>query len=160
MLKMYSVPAQIEACYNPEDESWDLDAIKAVKMETQEKAIGYVVVIKNLSGEESAIDTEIQRLKAMLDRRKRNKECLTQALKFGMEALGLNEVSNGVHKAKIVNNSQPSIEVVNKEAVPVEFKTEVVDIKIDRKAILQQIKETGEIPSGIDAKKGTHLRIS
>lgn len=68
MLKMYSVPAQIEACYNPEDESWDLDAISSVKMETQEKAIGYVVVIKNLSGEEAAIHAEIERLKSSGDK--------------------------------------------------------------------------------------------
>ena len=96
----------------------------------------------------------------MLDRRKRNKECLTAALKFGMEALGLTEVSNGVHKAKIVNNSQPSIQVVNEEAVPPQFKEEVREVKINRKAILDTIRATGEIPDGIDAHKGTHLRIS
>lgn len=160
MLKMYSVPAQIEACYNAETEAYDLEAIKAVKMETKAKACCYIAVIKNLAGEEAAISTELERLKAMLDRRKRNKESLLAGLKFGMEALGFQKVTDGVHTAKIVNNSRPSIDITDKDAVPAKFKTESIDIKVDRNAILQQVKETGEIPDGVEVRQGNHVRIS
>ena len=129
-------------------------------METKAKACTYIAVIKNLAGEEAAISAEIERLKAMLDRRKRNKESLIAALKFGMEALGLEKVTDGVHTAKIVSNSQPSVEITDEDRVPINFKREVTETKIDKRAILDHIRATGEIPEGVEAHKGNHVRIS
>lgn len=49
---------------------------------------------------------------------------------------------------------------MNEEAVRSEFKIEVRETRVDKKAIAEYIKETGEIPDGIDAKQNEHLRIN
>lgn len=159
MLKMYEVPSQINACFNHETESYDLEAIKAVEMETKDKAIAYVAVIKNLAGEAAAVDAEIRRLRQRADIIDRNKQSLTKALLFGMQALGIEEISNGVHKVRR-QTSPLRIDITNEEKIPTEFKTEVVSVKIDKKAIADAIKRDGVIPEGVEAHQDEHLRIS
>lgn len=48
-----------------------------------------------------------------------------------------------------VAKSPISVEILNAEEVPNEFKTVVTDIKIDKKKIADNFKATGEIPTGI-----------
>lgn len=159
MLKMYEVPSQIAKCFNIETESYDLDLIKKVEMDTKEKAIAYICVIKNLAGEEAAINAELKRLKARASTIESNKQSLTKALLFGMQALEIQEITNGVHKVRRCQ-SPIRIEVVNDDAVPAEFKREVREVKIDKKAIADQIKKDGIIPEGVEAHQDEHLRIS
>lgn len=159
MLKMYEVPAQINACFDHETESYDLDLIKKVEMETKDKAIAYVAVIKNLAGEAAAVDAELRRLRQRADTIERNKQSLTKALLFGMQALSVEEFSNGVHKVRR-QVSPMRIDIVSEERVPAEFKTEVVTVKIDKKAIADAIKRDGVIPDGVEAHQDEHLRIS
>jgi cysteine sulfinate desulfinase/cysteine desulfurase-like protein len=42
-----------------------------------------------------------------------------------------------------------SCEIVNEEIIPNKFKTEVITTKIDKKAILDNFKETGELIDGV-----------
>lgn len=156
---MYEVPSQIHACYDHETESYDLDLIKKVEMDTKEKAIAYICVIKNLAGEEAAVNAELKRLKERAATIDRNKQSLTKALLFGMQAMGIEEISNGVHKVRR-QISPMRIDIINEEAVPSEFKTEVVSVKIDKKAIADAIKKDGIIPEGCEARQDEHLRIS
>lgn len=159
MLKMYEVPSQIAACFDHETESYDLDLIKKVEMDTKEKAIAYICVIKNLAGEAAAIDAELKRLKARANTIETNKQSLTKALLFGMQALAIEEITNGVHKVRR-QVSPLRIDIVNEDAIPTEFKTEVVTVKIDKKAIADAIKKDGIIPEGVEAHQDEHLRIS
>ena len=76
-----------------------------------------------------------------------------------MKAAGIDKVENGVHKIRI-QKSPLSITVTDTDAVPVEFKTEVIEIKIDRKAIAEYVKQTGDVPEGCDVSRGEHLRIN
>ena len=159
MLKMYEVPAQIHACYDHETETFDLEAIKRVSLDAQAKAVAYICVIKNLAGEAAAVDAELKRLKERSATIDRNKQSLTKALLFGMQALSIEEIDNGVHKARRCQ-SPLRVDIVNEEAVPASFKTEVITVKIDKKGIADAIKATGEVPEGVEAHRDEHLRIS
>lgn len=159
MLKMYEVPSQIQACFNHETETFDLEAIKAVQLETRDKALAYVAVIKNLAGEAAAIDAELKRLQQRKASIEGNKQALTQALLFGMQALQIEEITNGIHKVRRCQ-SPLRIEVTNENAVTEKFKRIETLIKIDKKGIADQIRRTGEIPEGVEAYRDEHLRIS
>jgi len=159
MLKMYEVPSQIHACYDHETETFNLDLIKKVEMDTKDKAIAYVCVIKNLAAEAHAVKAELDRLKSRLATLDQNQQSLTKALLFGMQALNIEEISNGVHKARRCQ-SPLRIDIVNEDAVPDAFKKIETLVKIDKKAIADQIRANGEIPDGVEAHRDEHLRIS
>ena len=76
-----------------------------------------------------------------------------------MEKLGLEKIPTELGSLAIAKNPM-SVEIENEDEIPSEFKQEVVVIKIDKTAIKNHFKETGEIVRGtiiIDNK--TSLRI-
>lgn len=53
-----------------------------------------------------------------------------------------------------------SVEIINEDEIPEEFKREVVTTKIDKKAITDNFRETGEIPNGVKINTdNTYLKI-
>ena len=53
-----------------------------------------------------------------------------------------------------------SVEVVNEAEIPSEYKKEIIETKIDKKAITDYFKETGEIVPGVNINtQNTSLRI-
>jgi len=154
--KLYEVTnAIIEA----QHEAVDTDQLDALAIQFESKAIGCACVVKNLNAEVSAIESEITRLQSLKATRQNNVDRLKAYVMSNMKAAGIDKVENGVHRIRI-QKSPLSITVTDEHAVPVEFKTEVIEVKIDRKAIADVIKSTGVIPDGIDARQNEHLRIS
>ena len=155
-MKLYEVTNQI---IEAQHESVDIESLDALAIMFEAKAIGCACVVKNLNAQVSAIESEIQRLQSLKATRQNNVDRLKAYVMSNMKAAGISKVENCVHQIRI-QKSPLSITVIDTDAVPVEFKTEVIEVKVDRKAIADQIKETGEIPDGIDAKQNEHLRIS
>ena len=155
-MKLYEVTNQI---IEAQHESVDIESLDALAIMFEAKAIGCACVVKNLNAEVNAIESEIKRLIDLKATRQNNVDRLKAYVMSNMKAAGIDKIENGVHRIRI-QKSPLSITVTDTNAVPAEFKTEVIEVKIDRKAIADQIKETGEIPSGIDAKQNEHLRIS
>ena len=59
-----------------------------------------------------------------------------------------------------IAKSPISVEITNEDEVPSEFKQEIVTTKIDKKAIADNFKQTGEIPNGVIINtENTNLRI-
>lgn len=155
-MRLYEVTHQI---LEAQHEEVSIDQLDALQVAFEVKAVGCACVVKNLNAEVSAIDAEIKRLIDLKVARQNNVDRLKAYVMSNMKAAGIDKVENGVHKIRI-QKSPLSITVTDEHAVPVEFKTEVIDVKIDRKAIADVIKSTGVIPDGIDAKQNEHLRIS
>lgn len=70
-----------------------------------------------------------------------------QYVKENMEKLGLVEIPTELGSLKITKNPM-SVEIENEDEIPSEFKQEVITIKIDKTAIKNHFKETGEIVAG------------
>ena len=154
--KLYEVTnAIIEA----QHEEVNTDQLDALAIQFESKAIGCAIVTKNLNAEISAIESEIKRLQDLKTTRQNNVDRLKAYIMSCMKGAGIDKVENGVHKIRI-QKSPLSITVTDEHAVPVEFKTEVIEVKVDRKAIADAIKSSGVIPDGIDARQNEHLRIS
>lgn len=68
-----------------------------------------------------------------------------------MQVNGINAIKDkdGLFTAKIAKNP-PSVQVVDENAVPPEFVAVETVKKIDKKAILQHAKDTGEVVSGVE----------
>ena len=59
-----------------------------------------------------------------------------------------------------IAKSPISVEIINEDEIPNQFKQEIVTIKVDKKAIADNFKSTGEVPDGVIINtENTNLRI-
>lgn len=117
---------------------------------------------KELQNKSSNIIGYIQNSKSLLDAMKAEETRLSDTRKAGenkldkfmqyvkecMERLDLKEIPTELGSLKI-NKNPMSVEIENEEEVPEEFKTIVQTTKINKTAIKNHFKETGEIIPGI-----------
>lgn len=130
-----------------------------IALELQKKSasiIGYIrnteLLIEAMKSEEKRISDTRKKGEAKLDKFK-------QYVKENMEKLGLDKIPTELGSLSIAKNPM-SVEVEDENEIPKEFKNEKITISIDKIAIKNHFKETGEIVPGtriIDDK--TSLRI-
>lgn len=80
-------------------------------------------------------------------------------LHTNMERAGITVSRGERFNVALVKNSQPTISITDDELVPDEFKTRIEAWKVSKTNIARAIKATGEVPPGVEAHVGTHLRI-
>lgn len=121
---------------------------------------------QNIIGYTKNIELTINAMKEEEDRISSDRKVLEnklirfkQYVKECMENNGITKIETGLGTLSIAK-SPISVEVVNEDAVPSEFKQEVITTKIDKTKIKNNFKETGEIPQGINIiTTNTNLRI-
>ena len=114
---------------------------------------------QNIIGYTKNIELTIEAMKEEEDRISSNRKALEnkltrfkQYVKECMENNGITKIETGLGTL--------SIEIINEEAIPSEFKQEIVTIKVDKTKIKNNFKETGEIPDGVNIiTTNTSLRI-
>lgn len=127
--------------------------------ELQNKSSNIIGYIKNSESLLEAMKVEEKRLAEIRKKGEKKLDKFYQYVKENMERLGLMEIPTELGKLKITKNPM-SIEIENEDEIPSEFKKEVVTTQIDKAAIKNHFKDTGEIVLGIriiDNK--TSLRI-
>ena len=127
--------------------------------ELQNKSSNIIGYIKNSESLLEAMKVEEKRLAEIRKKGEKKLDKFYQYVKENMERLGLMEIPTELGKLKITKNPM-SIEIQNEDEIPSEFKKEVVTTQIDKAAIKNHFKDTGEIVPGIriiDNK--TSLRI-
>lgn len=128
-------------------------------LELQNKSSNIIGYIKNSESLLEAMKTEEKRLSDMRKQGEKKLDKFYQYIKENMERLGLVEIPTELGKLKITKNPM-SIEIENEDEIPSEFKKEVITTQIDKTAIKNHFKDTGELVPGIriiDNK--TSLRI-
>lgn len=76
-----------------------------------------------------------------------------------MERNDITKIDTELGSLTIAKNPA-SVEILNEDEIPSEYKTEVVTVKIDKTKIKSNFKETGEIPNGVNIlTNNTSLRI-
>lgn len=128
-------------------------------LELQNKSANIIGYIKNSESLLDAMKAEEKRLSDIRKQGEAKLEKFYQYVKENMERLNLLEIPTELGSLKIAKNPM-SVEIENEDEIPSEFKQEVVTTKIDKTAIKNHFKETGEIVAGtriIDNK--TSLRI-
>lgn len=121
---------------------------------------------QNIIGYTKNIELTIEAMKEEEDRMASNRKVLEnkltrfkQYVKECMENNGITKIETGLGTLSIAK-SPASVEIINEDAIPSEFKQEVVTVKIDKTKIKNNFKETGEIPEGVNIiTTNTSLRI-
>lgn len=113
----------------------------------QNKSIGIIGYLQNEEALIDAVDVQIKRLQDLKKQKTNNLDKFKQYVKENMEKLGITKLETEIGKMSIAKNPL-SIEIANEDEIPSEFKQEVMTVKIDKTAIKNHFKETGEIVPG------------
>lgn len=124
--------------------------------EKSQSIIGYT---KNIELTIEAMKTEEKRIsdnrKSLENRLAKFKEYVKDCMEKG----GFTKIETELGQLSIAKNPM-SVEIENEEKIPNEFKVEVVTTKVDKTAIKNHFKETGELIPGIKIiTEKTSLRI-
>lgn len=103
----------------------------------------YVTTCLDLSADLSmsveAIETEIERLQMLKHERKSRAQRLQDAVKGYMEMVGTSEIVTDLYTVKVRRNP-PKVEITDELVIHKEYRREVVEYKIDKKAIAEALK--------------------
>lgn len=116
--------------------------------ELQNKSSNIIGYIQNSKSLLDAMKAEETRLSDMRKAGENKLDKFMQYVKECMERLDLKEIPTELGSLKI-NKNPMSVEIENEVEVPEEFKTIVQTTKINKTAIKNHFKETGEIIPGI-----------
>lgn len=135
------------------------ELLENLEVEFKTKAEDCVKAIKNLRSDAEALRDEAARLISRAASSERRAEELQRYVKSQMERLGYNRMGAGIFRLSVVK-SPTSVVVTNEAEVPSGFKEVKTEVCVNRKAILEYILETGDIPEGVEILQNTHLRIT
>ena len=124
--------------------------------EKSQNIIGYT---RNIELTIEAMKTEEKRISEQRKALENKLEKFKEYIKNCMEQGGFTKVDTGLGTLTIARNPM-SVEIENENEVPAEFKQEVITVKVDKTAIKNHFKETGEVLPGIKiVDDKTSLRI-
>lgn len=132
------------------------DTLASINDALEDKADGYVSVIKSLESDNKTIDEEIKRLQQRKTTNKNGIDRLKESLKEAMEATGKTKFKTALNSYNIQNNP-PSLEVTEEKDIPKEFWLSQAP-KLDRKSLLKFLKENSDVP-GVAIKQTRSLRV-
>ena len=133
------------------------DTLEALAGELEDKAINVAKFLCNMEAIAEAIkaaeEAMAKRRKALENRVKWMKDYL----KSNMEHTGISKIECPYFKLSVQNNPA-AVNIIDEEAVPVQFKVQVITWKIDKPAIKVAIKKGEAVPGAI-LTNGTRLVI-
>ena len=169
-MKLYEIRKEIEDALIQDDEHFDPATeriakavvnparLELLKVAFEEKLEGCACVIKNLRAESDALCVEIKRLQARKAAVDNNARGLREYVRFQLDAVKLRKLDAGIHKFRIQRNSFPSVQILDQSRIDQEYLK--VSIDVDKKAIGENFKETGEVIPGTEITVESHLRVS
>lgn len=151
-----SFPKLIEEEMSEEDKKEVKKELTELLQQKSQNLIGYIrnieLTIEAMKNEEKRISEQRKILESRLTKFKEYvKEC--------MEQNGFTKIETQLGALSIAKNPI-SVEIYDEAQIPDEYKTKVIEIKVDKTAIKKALKETGEIIPGTRIiNNKTSLRI-
>lgn len=139
-----------------EDEQILKDTLASINDAIEDKADGYVAVIKMLEGDNKAIDEEIKRLRQRKTSNQNGVKRLKESLQEVMEQTGKEKFKTALNTYSIANNP-PSLDITDKSLIPKQYYIEQQP-KLDKKELLKVVKDGLEI-KGVELKQSRSLRV-
>ena len=107
--------------------------------------VGYYEDRKSLI---EAIDIQIKRLQEFKKQETNKLDRYKDYVKTNMEVLGIEKIETPLGTISLAK-SPISVEIVDEEVIPEEYKEVVSSVKVDKKKIADNFKTTGEIIEGV-----------
>ena len=139
-----------------EDEQILKDTLSSINDAIEDKADGYVAVIKSLEADNNAIDEEIKRLRQRKTSNQNGVKRLKESLQEVMEQTGKEKFKTALNSYSIANNP-PSLDVTDESLIPKQYYIEQKP-KLDKKELLKAVKDGLEI-KGVELKQSRSLRV-
>jgi Siphovirus Gp157 len=121
-----------------------MDTLEAIDDEIEVKADQIARIMTELEAEANAIQTEAKRLAERSDKLMKNHANLKRYLLDNMIRTGKEKFKTQLFNFTVRNNA-PSVQIVDESLIPADFKREVIETKIDKKAIAEMLKEKKEV---------------
>ena len=165
-IKLYKISNEIEeTLFVPEEETFDSSQFEKLNLSFDEKIDSCAAVMKNLKAQAAELDAqceilqeEIRELRKKKQAIENNRKGLAEYVKGILESLGLKKAGNILHRVTIAKS--PLTVEVNIEELDPKWIKRYVSTYPDKRAIIDHIKETGEIPDGVQPIQNTHVRVS
>ena len=165
-MKLYEVSDKIEVTLLVEgDESFDSSRFEQLNLPFEEIVDNCTAVMKDLKTQAGEIDAKSNILQGEihnLQRKKRvlenNRKGIAEYIKNIMNSLGLKQARNSSHQL-IIAQSPFTVEV-DMDELDAKWIKRTENVYADKRGIIDHIKETGEIPNGVEPIENTHLRVS
>ena len=153
-MELYKITVEFQSLIADFDGNTDdefLDKLNGLNADFMSKANDCINYALNLKSDAMTIKAHCEEMTAKRKTYEQRAEKLLDYVLRNMQAVGVSEIKDrgGLYAAKIAKNP-PSVNVVNADEISNEFvKVEQVS-SIDKKAILQHFKATGEIVAGVE----------
>lgn len=146
-MKLYEISQELHNAL----EYADVEMLPELLQQFNDKANDLLRYTLNLSVDCEKIKEHCNVLTAKRKRIESKIDAIQLYILNGMQVNGIHSIKDkdGLFVAKIAKNP-PSVQVVDENAIPPEFVQVENVIKVDKKAILQHAKDTGEIVAGVE----------
>ena len=161
MTSLYELTSDLKELQEIDFTEVDRDEVEAIKEiikeQIESKGTGIIVVVRNLEADIEVIKTEIKRLQDLKKLKENKIENLKKYTKECLEEADIKKLSTSLGNISI-RKLPGSVEVLEEDSIPAEYKKEVVTVTVDKKSILADLKE-GVVVPGVTLKTGTSLTI-
>lgn len=128
-------------------------------MELRNKSANIIGYIQNEETLLGGIDIQIKRLQDFKKSKQNNLDRFKKYVKENMEKLKLQKVETELGILSIAK-SPMSVEIVDEDKIPSEYKNIVQTVKVDKTKIKEYFKETGEVLEGTSIlTENTYLKV-
>ena len=132
------------------------NTLDIIKTELSNKSTSLIHVIKNIESDETMIDNEIKRLKAIKDRKSKNLKDIKEYIKVCMEQMNLTKIETPIGNFSL--RKSESIDIINPVKIPAQYLNTVVEYKPDKVKIKEAIKSGIKI-EGAEIVTNNNLNI-
>ena len=139
------------------DEEIFAEALAKNEMDLSEKLEGYAMVIRNIESDVVGLKAEEKRL---ADRRKTMEngiKRMKENMQYAMTSTGEKKIK-GEKFTFTIQKNPPALKLVDEKLIPREFVSVSTLETIDKKAIMERLKNEEEVP-GAQISQGESLRI-
>lgn len=144
-----------------EDDEVDLDTLETALSQVEDnlevKAENIAKLIKGIDGDIDTLKAEEKRLadkRRVLENKQKN---IKGYLENQLRVMGIDKVKTPLFTVALQKNP-PSVEIVNEDLIPEQFKKTVTTTTIVKKDLLEALK-SGQVIEGAEIKQGKSLRI-
>ena len=152
-----SLMADYESAESDAERAEIITALQAVECGIEQKADNYARLVKNATAEADALAEEIKRLTAKKKAAENLVDRLKENLLFAMGVAGATELKTSIGKWRIQKNPLKAV-ITDEKLVPARFLIEQPPVA-DKKAMLEEFKETGEVIPGVSFEQNESVRF-
>ena len=133
------------------NESTKEEIIEAIKLQMEVKAENIIAVIRNYETRIEAIKAEEKRLAEYRKSEQKSLERLKEYTTYCMEQLGNKKLDTSLGRISL-RKKPASLNIVNEELIPSEYKELVQTVKIDKAQIKKDLKD--KVIEGVELVEG------